>query len=299
MKGAPDDLKIEENGALLKRIWIRTSKLTPPKECWPVLAPKNLINAILQMFHGNDSLLGHSGRHKTYSTLRERFTWRGMSFALAKWIRSCHHCLGRKGVPPQHRRYNLYEETQAPMNRIAVDIVGPLTTSKRGNQYIMTMFCPFSHWPEAYPISSTDAEAVIKCLKKHIQDHSVPSEILTDKGSNFLSKQMAEFLELMGAVKVTTTAYKPSSNGSIEGFHAYLAKALTALVENEHDTWDQYLGSVLFAYRTTPMDGLDVSPFEVLFGREPNLPIDTILRRENLQEPINTQHQYLQMIRNK
>ena len=83
MKGAPDDLKIEENGALLKRIWIRPSKLTPPKEYWPVLAPKSLINAILQMFHGNDSLLGHSGRHKTYSTLRERFTWRGMSFALA------------------------------------------------------------------------------------------------------------------------------------------------------------------------------------------------------------------------
>ena len=216
MKGAPDDLKIEENGALLKRIWIRTSKLTPPKEYWPVLAPKSLINAILQMFHGNDSLLGHSGRHKTYSTLRERFTWRGMSFALAKWIRSCHHCLGRKGVPPQHRRYNLYEETQAPMNRIAVDIVGPLTTSKRGNQYIMTMFCPFSHWPEAFPLARTTAEEVITCLKKHISVHSVPAEILSDRGKNFMSQKVKEFLTKMGTRKTQTSPYKPSSNGSVE-----------------------------------------------------------------------------------
>jgi len=108
---------------------------------------------------------------------------------------------------------------------------------------------------------------------------------------------MADFLEMMGAIKVTTTAYKPSSNGSIEGFHAYLAKALTSLVEDQHDTWDQHLGSVLFAYRTTPMDGLDITPFEVLFGREANLPIDTILRRENLQEPVTTQQQHIQMIR--
>ena len=97
----------------------------------------------------------------------------------------------------------------APMNRIAVDVVGPLAKTSSGNTHILTVFDPFSHWPEAYPISSTDAGAVITCLKKHIQDHSVPAEILTDKGTNFLSKQMADFLETMGAVKLTTTAYKP------------------------------------------------------------------------------------------
>lgn len=156
------------------------------------------------------------------------------------WILACHSCLSRKRVVPVHQRYNAYEDTMAPMNRIAMDIVGPLAKTEDGNTHILTIFDPFSHWPEAYPIKSTEAEAVIKCLKKHIQDHSVPAEILTDQGSNFLSKQMMDFIELMGAVKITTTAYKPSSNGSIEGFHSYLAKALTSLVKENHDTWDQH-----------------------------------------------------------
>jgi len=157
------------------------------------------------------------------------------------------------------------------MNRIAVDIVGPLTTSKRGNQYIMTMFCPFSHWPEAFPLARTTAE-VITCLKKHRSVHSVPADILSDRGKNFMSQKVKEFLTKMGTRKTQTSPYKPSSNGSVESFHAYLAKALTACVNQQHDDWDEHLSSALFAYRATPMDGLGMSPFEVIYGRKPNFP---------------------------
>ena len=64
-------------------------------------------------------------------------------------------------------------------------------------------------------------------------------------------------------------------------FHAYLNQALTHAVHESHQDWDRHIDSVLFAYRTTPIDGLDVSPFEIIYGREPNLPIDNILFREN------------------
>ena len=38
---------------------------------------------------------------------------------------------------------------------------------------------------------------------------------------------------------------------------------------------------------------LDVSPFEILFGREPNLPIDNLLRRENWERTITTPEQHI------
>ena len=50
---------------------------------------------------------------------------------------------------------------------------------------------------------------------------------------------------------------------------------------------------MLFAYRTTPIDGLDVSPFEVIYGRDPNLPIDNLLFRENYAQPASTLEQFM------
>ena len=65
---------------------------------------------------------------------------------------------------------------------------------------------------------------------------------------------------------------------------------------SKQQEWDEHLESVLFAYRTTPIDGLDVSPFEVIYGRSPNLPIDNILFRENYQNPVHTLAEYLDMM---
>ena len=63
--------------------------------------------------------------------------------------------------------------------------------------HILTIYDPFSHWPSAYPIKKQDAQTVIDCLKKHIADHSAPAECLSDRGKNFMSKAVKEFLDLM------------------------------------------------------------------------------------------------------
>ena len=90
----------------------------------------------------------------------------------------------------------------------------------------MTIYDPFSHWPSAFPIASTEAKVVVQCLKKHIARHSAPAEVLSDRGKNLMADVVREFLQDMGAKKLETTLYKPSTNGSVERFHGYLASAL-------------------------------------------------------------------------
>ena len=41
---------------------------------------------------------------------------------------------------------------------------------------------------------------------------------------------------------------------------------------------------------------MDVSPFEIIYGRGPNLPIDNILFRENYTTPVQTLEEYLDML---
>ena len=124
--------------------------------------------------------------------------------------------------------------------------------------------------------------------------HSIPTTVLSDRGKNFMAKSVLDFLADLGAKKVHTTPYKPSTNGSVERFHAYLAQAISHAANETHTDWDKHIDSALFAYRTTPLDGLDVSPFEILFGREPNLPIDNLLRRENWERTITTPQQHME-----
>ena len=62
--------------------------------------------------------------------------------------------------------------------------------------------------------------------------HSVPAEVLSDRGTNFMSKAVQEFLSKLGCPKTQTSAYKPSSNGSVEGFHGYMTKAVAAFVNS-------------------------------------------------------------------
>ena len=59
---------------------------------------------------------------------------------------------------------------------------------------------------------------------------------------------------------------------------------------------DEHLDAVLLTYRVLPIDELDISPFEIIYGRGPNLPLDNILFRENYDGPMQTLEQYLTMM---
>jgi len=263
---------------------------------WPIVVPRTMINAVLSVFHGDTSPLGHLGKHKTHGAMKTRFTWKGQLNSVRKWLGSCHKCLSRKRVVPKHQPYVVHESVRAPMNKIAIDIVGPLRRTERGNAYILTVYDTFSHWPSAYPLKSTKAKAIINCLKNHIAIHSVPATVLSDRGKNFMSKEVQHFLDQMGANKVATTPYKPTSNGSVERFHAYLGQSISHVVKRTHEDWDKHMDSILFAYRTTPLDGLNVTPFEIVYGRTPNLPIDNLLARDSCTEPIDTRNSTLQRL---
>ena len=170
------------------------------------------------------------------------------------------------------------------MNRIAIDFVGPLTRTKKNNSYLLTVICPFSRWPQAFPVSRNTALKTIACLKRSISTYGTPSQVLSDRG--FISSELAGFLNSMGIKHIATAPYTASTNGTVEGFHRFLAQQLSMRVNDKHSNWDEpeVLDAALLAYRTAPIDGMTVTPYEVMFGREPNMPIDNVLADEADQE---------------
>ena len=82
-------------------------------------------------------------------------------------------------------------------------------------------------------------------LTNYMSTYSPPAELLSDRGKNFMSKAVADFLECMGTKKYSTTPYKPSSNGSVERFHKYLADALQMAVKQSPNTWEDHLDTLI------------------------------------------------------
>ena len=69
-----------------------------------------------------------------------------------------------------------------PLQRIAMDIIGPLPRSNDGNKYILTICDYATRYPEPIPIPNTEAITITKELVSVFARVGIPDEILTDQG---------------------------------------------------------------------------------------------------------------------
>ena len=101
--------------------------------------------------------------------------------------------------------------------------------------------------------------------------------LLSDRGKNFLSKLIAEVCKIFQIHKVNTSSYHPQSDGLVERFNSTLWQSLSMYVAKDQKDWDEYIPLILFGYRTSICEAIGDSPFYVLYGREPRLPINVKL----------------------
>lgn len=158
-----------------------------------------------------------------------------------------------------------------------VDVL-KLPKTSRGHQYAVVFVDYLTKWPEVFAVRDQTAPTIAKLLtEKIIPRHGVPTELLSDRGANFLSNLLAEVYSLMGIKKVNTTAYHPQTDGLVERFNRTLTDMLAKTAQADGKDWDQRLPYVLFAYRSSPQTSTGESPFYLLYGRDPQLPMDIAL----------------------
>ena len=103
-------------------------------------------------------------------------------------------------------------------------------------------------------------------------------KILSDNGTEFkndLSDRVAK--ELGIEHKVYSLPYHPQSNGRIEGFHLFLKACMAKHISPELE-WDEVCPIVTAAYNFLPNEHARESPFFLMFGRDPRIPLIEALR---------------------
>ena len=128
------------------------------------------------------------------------------------------------------------------------------------------------------PLKMKTAEEVVQVYLQHVYSKFGGSEkILSDNGTEFKNKLFEDVVsQLEVEYKVYTPPYRPQCNGKIEGFHKYLKSCIAKHIINNME-WDDFTDLATAAYNFIPNIILKESPFFLMFGRDPYMPLNNLL----------------------
>lgn len=246
-----------------------------------LVVPVHLRSDVLAQLHDAPSA-GHLGVSRTYDRIRRRFFWPGLYRSVRQYVAACDLCQRRK-TPALRPAGTLQpiEVPDEPFFRVGLDLLGPFPVSATGNKWIAiaTDYATRYAVTRALPTScATDVADFL--LHDIILRHGAPRQLITDRGSCFLSKVVDELLRSCSTHHKFTTAYHPQTNGLTERLNRTLTNMLAMYVSKDHKDWDIHLPFVTFAYNSSRHDTAGFSPFYLLFGYDPPLPMDTMLQSD-------------------
>ena len=260
---------------LLYRRWVPPGRDREDMSVDQLVLPYNCQKTVLQLAH-DIPLAGHLGRDKTAGRILQRFYWPTLYRDVAEFCRSCGACqktAQNRGKPAPLIPLPIID---VPFQRIAMDIVGPLPMSRSGKRYVLVVCDYATRYPEAIALHTIDAGHIAEELMKLFARVGVPEEILTDQGSNFTSKLLVELYRMLHVHPIRTSPYHPQTDGLVERFNQTLKAMLRKAATSEGKDWDKVLPYLLFAYREVPQASTGFSPFELLYGRAVNGPLDVL-----------------------
>ena len=292
--------RIEIIGDTLRRAYtIKGTENDNQKLVLQYIVPKQQRPDILELAH-DIALSGHLGVEKTVERIRERFYWPNWEQQTREYVLSCTTCQEAKYLNQNSKAPLKPILTTRPMQVITMDIAGPLPRSSKQNTYVLVICDHFSKWIQVYPLRRMQAKDVAKRLVSFISQHALPEHILTDVGTNFQANMMHELYDILDIHGLRTSAYHPQGDGLSERFIRtikQMIKSYTKKARNQKD-WDEKLELLQLAYNTSCHSTTKYSPYYLMFGRRPKLPLDLIIPDLEIPTPEKIDEYVERMITN-
>jgi len=146
---------------------------------------------------------------------------------------------------------------------------------------VLVVIDHFTRYAYAIETSSQSANTVAKELYNRVFSlFGFPSQLHSDQAKNFNSKVVKELCKIAHTMKSRTTVYHPQGNGLCERFNSTLLNMIRTLPVGQRNRWKMWLPSLVYIYNATVQDTTKYSPFYLMFGRHPRLPMDNCLAIE-------------------
>ena len=152
----------------------------------------------------------------------------------------------------------------------------------------------FTRYVQAYVTKNHTARTTARILyNNYFSVFGFPQRLMSDQGTEFCRKVISAMCNLLGIKKIRTTPYHPQTNGSAERVHQTLQRMIGKLDPEKRKKWPYHIGSILIAYNATRSMVTGFSPYFLMFGRRPRLPIDLLFPTHRAQGLTHTIDEYV------
>jgi hypothetical protein len=229
---------------------------------------------ILHMYH-DPPLAGHTGRDKTVELIRRRFYWPSVKSFVEDYIASCPACARNKAR--RHKSYGLLQPLPVPAGpwkSISLDYIEQLPESA-GYDSILVIVDRFTKMVVFIPTHTTaKAKDLARIFVRDvISKHGCPSDIISDRGTKFVSKFWKAVCKALGIERKLSTAYHPQTDGQTERINQVLEQYVRMYCAYQQNDWDEWLPLAKLAYNNAPQASTGKSPFFANYGYHPSFDI--------------------------
>ena len=175
--------------------------------------------------------VGHPGIIRFWHFIRSK----NSPFSTEVVRQTCAQCsacsaLKLRFYPPP--RNKLIKVTQA-WERISIDFKGPLTTSHRGNKYLLIVVDEYNRSPFAFACKDTSTLSVTNCLALLFSLVGFP-DVHSDRGTAFMSKELKDYLHSRDIATSHSTTYHPTGNSQREQGNKTVWKTVSLILKDRN-----------------------------------------------------------------
>ena len=248
------------------------------------VVPMELRSMLLKYHHEG---FGHMGASRMLETIRLRYFWSGMDKDIQAHNGKCINCKLRKSYQRKARVPIMkYTDTARPLDRVHVDLTGPLPETQAGHKYIMVIKDYLTKYVWLIPLKTKTAVEVAEAfVGEFVCQAGVPGRVVSDRGNEFVNRLLANVSRILGINRISTTPYNPRSDGFVENHNRILKDQLFHFVDTlKQDDWDVFLPTVQLMYNTTVSLATGYTPMLLLNGRECKMPSFNHMDEVDLEE---------------
>ncbi|XP_030421747.1 gypsy retrotransposon integrase-like protein 1 isoform X1 [Gopherus evgoodei] len=208
----------------------------------------------------------HHGISRTLTLVESSYYWTSITNDVKQWVCACQHCQVAKNtaiiVPKLHPI-----KVEDPWTAVAIDLMGPFSTTRRNHMYVIMMTDLFTKWVVVLPLQDTSAVEIAKAIVSVFFSYGPLKKMVIDQAEEFVHQINRELFELFG-MKQIVLSY-PQTDDTNERTCRTIKTFLSKYCAEHPNDWDDDLSAIAYAFNLTPMEPVQNTPYFQMFNRNP------------------------------
>lgn len=185
----------------------------------------------------------------------------------------------------------LQHEAFKPLQKLAVDYLGPLPASIRGKKFVAVIVDTFTRFTGAKPLSNQSSTKFAQYLTEYCRRFGLPEIMLSDNSKTFENVTVRDVMDAFHIKHQMSTPYHSRGNSVVERAIQNIQGKLSLIISNSPHDWECALPAVVLSLNTKVHKTIGHTPYEMMFGRPAPIIQRTV---RSLDSP---QHLHLQLVR--